>query len=227
MTRNHKTENKSGNFQVGDSVRVKDGISDPDFGIDIGGWQGKIEKIEKNYICIAWDSHTLSIFPDKYISQCEKEGLDWERIYLEIEEVEPVVPHDRENDLIQKRQQIQAKHRWDYLGESGKRIGKILERINPDDDLAAFEAWEKYLIKSLSFPFEAEISELQIESPLQQGDKIRVYGIEGVDDLYGLIVKIGYGREAYHFPLCDIEALDENSENYHLILDYRKWFANK
>ena len=221
------TQNKSDKFQVGDSVKVKDGTLDPDFGIDIGSWQGQIKGIDDDYICITWDSTTLSNFPDKYISQCEKEGLDWERIYLEIEEVELVVPRNRGNDLIQKRQKIQAKHRWDYLGDSGKRISKILEHINPDDDLAAFEVWERYLIESLSFPFEAEISEYQTKGPLQQGDKIRVHGILGDDDLYGIIAKLRCGRKVYHFPLCDIEVLDEKSKNYHLILDYRNWFANR
>ena len=31
------TQNKNRKFQVGDSVKVKNGTKDPDFGIDIGG----------------------------------------------------------------------------------------------------------------------------------------------------------------------------------------------
>ena len=42
------TQNKNSKFQVGDSVKVKDGTSDPDFGIDIGGWQGQIKEIAEN-----------------------------------------------------------------------------------------------------------------------------------------------------------------------------------
>ncbi len=220
-------EKQKNKFRIGDSVKVKKGTSDPDFGIDIGGWQGQIEEIEDDYLCVVWDGTTLSNFPDKYISQCEKEGLDWERIYLETEEVELVVPRDRENDLIQKRQKIQTKHRWDYLGDSGKRISKVLKHINPDDDLAAFEAWERYLIESLSFPFEAKISNYQTKGVLQQGDKIRVHNIWGYDDLYGVIVKLRYCRKVYHFPLCDIKVLDEKSTNSQIIFDYRNWFANR
>ncbi len=223
----YMTKTQKNRFQIGDFVKIKKGTSDPDFGIDIGGWQGQIEKIEDGYLCIVWDSTTLSNFPDKYISQCEKEGLDWERIYLGTEEVELVVPCNRGNDLIQKRQEIQAKHRWDYLEDSGKRISKVLEHINPDDDLAAFEAWERYLIESLSFPFEAEISYYQTKGVLQQGDKIRIHSIWGYDDLYGVIVKLRYGRKVYHFPLCDIKVLDEKSTNSQIILDYRNWFANR
>lgn len=100
-------------YQVGDSVKVKNGIKDPDFGIDIGGWQGQISEIDNDIICIAWDNVTLSTFSDKYISQCEEEGLDCENIYLETKEVERVVPRNTGNDLVRKRQEIQSRHRWD------------------------------------------------------------------------------------------------------------------
>ena len=40
------------NFRVGDSVKVKAGTKDPDFGIDISGWQGQISEIDDNIICI-------------------------------------------------------------------------------------------------------------------------------------------------------------------------------
>ena len=194
------TQNKNRNFQVGDSVKVKKDTKDPDFGIDIGGWQGQVLEIDNDIICIAWDSDTLSNFPGKYITQCEKEGLNWKKIYLETGDVGHAVPHDTGNDIIQKRQEIQSKHRWDYLGDSGERVSKVLKHIDPHDDLAAFDAWEKYLNVSLSFPFEAEISEYQTKGPLLQGDKIRIHSIWGNEDLYGVIVKLRYGRRVYHSP---------------------------
>jgi len=40
------TQNKNRNFQVGDSVKVKKDTKDPDFGIDIGGWQGQVLEID-------------------------------------------------------------------------------------------------------------------------------------------------------------------------------------
>ena len=221
------TQNKNRKFQVGDFAKVKNGTRDPDFGIDIGGWQGQISEIDNEIICIVWDSVALSAFPDQYISQCEKEGLDWERIYLETKEVELAVPSNNGNDLIQKRQEIHSKHRWDYLGDTGRRIRKVLEHIDPNDDLAAFNAWEKYLNESLSFPFKAEISDYQTKGPLQQGDKIRIHSIWGNDDLYGVIVKVRYGRKVYHCPLCDVEVLGETSKNFQVVVDYKNWFANR
>jgi len=48
--RGRMTQNKNRNFQVGDSVKVKNGTKDPDFGIDIGGWQGQISEIDNDLI---------------------------------------------------------------------------------------------------------------------------------------------------------------------------------
>ena len=36
---------KSTNLKIGDSVIVKPNVKDPDLGIDIGGWQGRISEI--------------------------------------------------------------------------------------------------------------------------------------------------------------------------------------
>ena len=74
------------NLKVGDTVKVKSGTEDPDFKFDISGWQGWISEIEDDLVCIKWDSITLSNFPDKYISQCEEDGLDWERICLSVDQ---------------------------------------------------------------------------------------------------------------------------------------------
>ena len=38
--------NPTVNFKVGDCIVVKHGVKDPDYGIDIGGWQGWITEIE-------------------------------------------------------------------------------------------------------------------------------------------------------------------------------------
>lgn len=213
-------------FQVGDSVKVISGTKDPDFEIDIGGWQGHITEIENDHICIDWDSDTLSLFPDKYISQCEEDGLDWERIYLEETDIELVAPRNTNNDLYKKREEIQLKHCWDYIGDSGKRISRILEHVDPDDDQAISNAWENYLKESLSFPFNAKISDYQEKGPLHQGDKVKINGISGYEDLYGIIVKLRLCGKAYHFPLCGIDVSDDKSHNYKIIEDYNNWFAN-
>ena len=193
----------------------------------MGGWQGRVSEIQDDIICIEWDSSTLSIFPDKYLSQCEEDGLDWKRIYLEKKDVEFVNEVNADTELVKKREEIQLKHYWDWLGETGKRISKVLKDVNPNDDLAAFDAWEKYLKSSISFPFEAEIAEYQEKSAFRQGDKIKIHSILGYEDLYGIIAKIRFNGAVYHFPLCDVDVLDNKSKNYQVVDDYKNWFANR
>ena len=219
-------------FKVGDSVVVKPAISDPDFGINIGGWQGRISGMDADkrgqfFISIQWDSITLKNMPGSVIEQCEERGLAWTEIVLAAKEVELTTPRDTEEDVAKAVAKLATKYAWSYLGEQGKRIQQALASVDPDDEMAALEAWEEYLEGTLTFPFQAEIDEWQERGPLQAGDRVKVTGIDLVDDLYGIIVDLRHERRKYAFPLCDLEVVDENSPNYQIVEDYRVWFANR
>jgi len=216
-------------FKVGDSVRVKPGVVDPDLGIEIGGWEGKIaeEPGQDNLVLISWDSVTLQNMPDSAIEQCEEQGLDWTRIYLETQEVELTTPRDTEEDVGQVVAELATKYAWSYLGEQGRRIQQVLTSVDPDDEMAGLEAWEEYLAENLTFPFEAEIDEWQERGPLQAGARVKVTGISLMDDLYGIIIDVRHERIKYAFPLCDLEVVDEDSPNHQIVKDYRVWFANR
>lgn len=221
---------KSHQFKIGDSVRVKSHRKDPDLNIDIGGWQGRISEINEreNLICIDWDSITLQNMPSALIAECEEEGLGWDQMYLGFDEVDLVEVRDTEADVDKVLDRLEAQHRYDYLGSAGQRLQKILAGIDPDDHRAVFKAWDKHLRQVLRFPFEAKVSELLIRGPLRVGDRVRVQEIADVDDdSYGIIVKLKQGRKTYHFPLCDLQAIDEKSSNYQIIQDYAVWFANQ
>jgi hypothetical protein len=60
-------------------VSVKSSVIDPDFGFDLGGWEGRIDKIsgDGGIICVEWDSITLGNMPESIISECEERGIDW------------------------------------------------------------------------------------------------------------------------------------------------------
>ncbi len=214
-------------IEAGDAVVVKPNVEDPDLNINIGGWQGRISEVDKNYdtICIKWDSLTLKNMPAEIIDQCEEKGLDWSQIYLSPTDVELVSPRDSVEDVEEAIQHLERKHRWSFLGEEGKRIQAILSQAG--DDSSAFEAWNAYLQQMLEFPFEAEVSEFQERGPLQADDRVKVHGIEGSEDPYGILVSLRKGRRKYVFPLCDLEVIDETSSNYQPVNDYAVWFANR
>jgi len=216
-------------FKTGDTVRVIDGTKDPDFGIDIGGWHGQVLEIDYHdeLVLIELDSITLSEIPDEYFTKCEIDGLDWERIYLNLGEIELSRKRDTQESLVAVRNRIKENHYWDELEASGKIISEALKGIDPEDHLKAFKTWEKYLRERIAFPFDGTISDDQDRSPLHQGDKIKVKKITGYDDPEGVIVKIEHGRKGNNCPLSDIEALDKESPNNQFLNAYRDWFGNR
>ena len=215
-------------LKLGDSVVVKPNTDDPDLNINIGGWQGRISEIveKDNTIGIRWDSITLKQMSDEAIAQCEEQGLDWTEIYLHPEEVEVTNSRDEENDVEEVIEVLRGKHCWDFLGEEGKRIRAVLAEADGDSEWAALEAWEEYFGKILSIPFEAQVSFWKGRGPLRPGDKVRVWGIEGSEDLYGILVSVRHGRKKYVLPLCELEVLDKSSPNCQPVADYSVWFAN-
>src|SRR5437899_3797137 len=81
-------------FQVGDRVRVKPGITSPNYeDIPMGGWAGTVTEVERwedqvNYE-IDWDRRTLDSMHPVYRKRCERDGLDEETMWLGEEDIEP------------------------------------------------------------------------------------------------------------------------------------------
>ena len=221
-------------YRIGDGVRVKPGIKDPDFGTAIGGWQGRVSNIdasEKETPCVVsiqWDSMTLKNMPATMIEQCEEQGLDWAEMALSANEVEPAKPRDNERDVAKIKEQLSNRYGWVSLGGEGRRIQKVLAATEDDEDLDECGAWEEYLDKNLRYPFEAVIAESQEREPLRDGDRVIVTGnTDATDEMYGIIVDVRVGKRKYALPLCDLEATDKKSPNYQLVKDYALWFANR
>ena len=87
-------ENAASRFRIGDSVVVKPGVRDPDFDIDLGGWQGRIVYLEQMddgevLVRIEWDSKTLNAMGPDLIDRCEEEGLDWRWMDLYASDIKP------------------------------------------------------------------------------------------------------------------------------------------
>ncbi len=95
-------EKHRANFEMGDSVKVKSGIMDPDVeDLCIEGWQGRVAEITDGgtTILIRWDSVTLENMPREYIDLGEEEGLDYTGMYLEPQDVEIAKARDSEEDV--------------------------------------------------------------------------------------------------------------------------------
>jgi hypothetical protein len=97
-------------WTIGESVVVKSGVTDPDTGRDLGGWQGRIGAIfeEERTVTIHWDRLTLESLPLAHIAWCEEEGLDWSAMSLSGEEILPVPARDTEAEVVQARTRLES-----------------------------------------------------------------------------------------------------------------------
>src|SRR5262245_54685089 len=118
---------------------------------------------------------------------------------LPAHEVEPATPRDTEQDVARTVKELSAQYGWFSIGEGGERVQKVLSGVDPDDDMKAFQAWEKYLRKTLTVPFPAAVSEYQDRGPLQSGDRVVVTSFAGIEDPYGVMVSLKHGEHVYDF----------------------------
>lgn len=181
MSKQHK-------LKTGDSVVVKPGTKDPDLGSNIGGWQGRITGFQayegQTMVSIVWDSLTLKSIPRSVIEHCEEAGLDWQVMNLGEDELEPANARDREKDAARVAAEIRDQLGWLGSDEEDKRIQKVLAGLRRRDLSSQLKAWDKYLGKTLTFPFEAEIAEWQ-SGPFEGGERVMVQAIVDLDEHYG------------------------------------------
>lgn len=224
-------------LQIDDSVVVKDGIKDLDFGIDMGGWQGYIVDIFDNAdgttsVKIEWDSLTLKKMPENTFIESEFNGYDWCVYNLHVTDVTRAEPCDTLDDVEEIQASIYRRYGWVSIGdtkEQGLLIQNVVNSANGDSEMETFKAWKIYLEANLQFPYRAEVYESQHPaSNIRQGDFLRVRGlVNDIDDMYGIIAKVQQGRSTFQFPLCDLIPVEEKSTNHYHAHSYNLWFANR
>jgi Calcium binding len=220
---------KSRNWTIGENVVVKPGITDPDTGGDIGGWQGRIGAIldEAEILTIQWDSLTLKSITPAHIAWCEEEGLSWSEMNLLLDEVEPATARDTRDDVAAVIAELESQTSWLYLGEEqGQRIQAVVNRAKGHNELAVFRAWHAYLEERLVFPFAATVEEDQ-RGPVRQGARVTVLAVTFLDGTYGTIVAVKHKHGVNELPLCDLKATEAETETRLLVEDYAVWFANR
>ena len=219
-------------YKKGESVSVKPGVKDPDFDIDIGGWQGRVLTVTPDMeqgamIDIAWDSLTLKQMPDEVFEQAEVADLDYTQMRLSVSDIAPAQARDTLIDVQHMIAQVHARYAWASYGEQGQRIQQVVNRINPDDEIKLMQAWADYLATHLTFPFVAVVDESSRGSALRFGDGVTVASIDIADDLYGVIAQVKFRNRRLSFQMCGLKVVDEGSANYEVLHDYCVWYANR
>ncbi len=239
-------------MKTGDSVKVKQGIFDPDLNqFDMSGWQGRVTDIapnnETNLIEIAWDSITLKQLPKEFIANSIEDGYAYSSMILGKEDVELAKPN-KESDAEKQLERLEEHYGHRTFDEQERRITKILS----DDDLSVTEenqnTYFNYLQKNLQkpilltgaedFPWEEkyilggwskkEYEKLKKTQP-SYTDKFEFIELsEDLDEKYGIIAKVKRttDKKLFMLPLWDLKCVDRSSKNYELISDYAFWMTN-
>jgi tetratricopeptide (TPR) repeat protein len=216
-------------IKIGDTVRVQAGTKDPDYGTDLTGWQGEVTDLDEDeqgnaLVLVEWDSQTLEDMPDEEIEKSEEDGLDWSEMYL----LEGEVSRARRRDTPQQRQASREKRAaqfpWAYLGEQGRRIQAVLQGVDPDDDLASFQAWDAHLRQHMQLPFTAEVSDPLEVDWLEADDRVKVVAFEALDEEWGVRVRVAKGEQQASLALSDLEFSTGKKINEELLDDYLTWY---
>lgn len=220
-------------LKIGENVIVKSGIKEPDSEeFEIGGWQGRIVEIdtksdeENNLVTIEWDSISLKQLPSNYIEESEIEGLDWQRMILFDSDLEKAIARDKTENVEKTQGKLSDNFHWVSMGDEGLRISKILNNINPNDEMKCLEKWLEYLDNKLHFPIKAIVTESEGNRLIKEGNKVTIQSLPNVIDMYGIIASIKLKGKKYELPLCDLEVIDKSKPDFQFIKDYSIWFSN-
>jgi len=173
VIKNKTTDKPEVQFSVDDSVVVKEGTLDPDYGDDISGWQGRICEIDNSnfddpLIRIEWDSMTLRNMRRSVIVDSEKDGLEWSIMDLYASDLEPTKPRDTAEEVAETLKMLSEKYNLeefdDYIGliedeiETDQQIKRVLAilKVTDEEDMVVngenLEKYFQYLNKNIAFP---------------------------------------------------------------------------
>ena len=144
-------------FQVGDRVRVKQGIRDADYpDMPLGGWAGTISEVhDHGMYTVRWSQETLAAIHPVYLKRCERDGMDSEQYWLGDDDLEPDAggPLTLEPPTKIRTKRLSPKDQDD-------RVRMVFDLTSndplPDVDEETLEVYHEYLAKHLVFPFEAD-----------------------------------------------------------------------
>lgn len=218
-------------FQVGERVRVKQGIRDADYpDMPLGGWVGTISEVhDHGMYTVRWSQDTLDAIHPVYLKRCERDGMDSEQYWLGDDDLEL----DAGGPLTLEHP---TKIRTTPLSPNDQddRVRTVFDLTSndplPDVDKATLEKYHEHLSKHLVFPFEADgrsgtglfsgkTTNVTVMCLGDPDDKVMI------DDSYGILCKAKHERRGLILPLGELD-VKKGKPNRQLIKDYHDWFWN-
>jgi hypothetical protein len=212
-------------FKIGNKVRVRSGVRDPDFpDIPLGGWAGMVKEVEQakgetTYL-IAWDQATLRDMHPVYKKRCEREGLELETMWLGDEDLEP---NDGNPAPIEQPTSIVMKPLSEKDQDDRVRMALGLTHDDPLPDVSGktLRAYHRYLAANLRFPFRARSDADGISLTVHRLPDPKEYDLDEDD---GLLCKARNREGSFLTPLSEID--EAGAGNRKFVGDYGYWFGN-
>lgn len=218
-------------FSVGSRVRVKPGITDPDFkDIPLGGWAGTTTQVDRRSnpptLLIEWNQSTLDHMHPVYRNRCERDGRFLECLWLSESDVEP---DSGEPILIEQPTHLVSRPLSE--ADSEDRIRAIFSLTSDDPlppaNLENLRRYARYLKTHLSFPLQAESLD---ETSLSRQSKyeirvLRLLDEHDCDEENGVWCEVEQHGESFELPLAELEVRN-NRHHRQLIEDYSFWSYN-
>jgi len=218
-------------FPVGTPVRVKPGVTDPEYpDIPLGGWSGMIEEIvqeDEQTICVVeWNQSTLDQMHPVYVRRCERDNVGFQSMGLpesdlELDTGDPIAM-EKPTAIVPRS--LSPERQEDRIAAVFKLTSdEPLPRVSQKSIVKYY----KSLIKHLRFPFQAHCSQQTGPDHVvsQPFDVVDLSDPADYDTSYGLICEARQGLKRFDFPLYRIE-VQGNEAFRQLVEDYGVWFAN-
>ena len=204
-------------FSVGDRVRVKFGVPDPDFpDIPLGGWAGIITEVDQDgrepLFLVEWNKYTLDHMPPVFRKRCDRDGLEETSSWLGNEDLDADI-----GDPVPMEQPTQiVTHPLDK-GNQDDRIRAIFGLTNddplPEANGENLSKYHEYLAANLTFPFAAIY--WKETGPFQSRRcTVNVAGLVALDDYYpeegyGLLCEVRHDADSKN-PVSVVQARSKN-----------------
>lgn len=220
-------------FAVGDMVRVRRGVVDPDFpDIPLGGWAGVVQEISRrgpsHTYLIAWNDRTLEQMHPVHQHRCERDELDAESMWLADSDLEPdtgePAPIEQPTQLITRP--LRTSNREDRIRMV---FGLSSDDPMPEVSRETLRRYHAYLAERLTFPFPATCVLIEGESiPDIREHRFQVTSLvdsSEADPKLGLMCEATEDGETRDMPLM-ILTVPPRHANRVLLGDYAYWVEN-
>ncbi|HSH04135.1 MAG TPA: calcium-binding protein [Anaerolineae bacterium] len=211
---------------VGQTVKVKKGITEPLLGLSLRGWRGRVVLVDERVgtVHVAWDSITLQKMSAAYIQACEEAGQVWTHYVLPMGVIGKSKPRDREEDVALVQATLQAEHMQKLVSANDWTVRMVLAGVPTDNELAAFNAWRQHLYRALILPFEANVAALDRRLGVREGDDVWVTDLGQADPMFGVLALVRRQQRRFEMPLADLKVANGKSGNAQQLSLYQKWF---